>query len=279
MKRILLTLIAVVIIFALGAVIYWQYNSITAKNVKQTVTLISPNGGEVLVEGSTYTIKWETKNIPTGNKISITIRRVAPPPLPSEGQEFDPVVFINLDNTGNKEWTVSDMYPEGNYILGINSYASIPITNPISDESDAVFHIVKNQFGGEVYTNTQYGFSFSLPASWKGYSIVNDQWTGNPINSQGGQGATVHGPQILIRNPKWTSGDPYQDIPIMVFTIDQWNLVEQEKLTVSAAPIGPTELGRNSTYVFALPARYNYAFPKGFQEVDQILKSNPLKTF
>jgi hypothetical protein len=278
MKKILLTLIVVVIIFALGGVIYWQYNRMTVKSAEPSITVIFPNGGEVLIEGSTYTIKWETKNIPAGNKISITIRRVAPPPLPSEGQEFDPVVFINLDNTGSKEWTVSDVYPEGNYILGINSYASIPITNPISDESDAVFHIVKNQFGGEVYTNTQYGFSFSLPASWKGYSIVNDQWTGNPNNSQGGQEA-IYGPELLIRNPKWTSGDPYQDIPIMVFTIDQWNLVEQEKLTVSAAPIGPTELGRNSTYVFALPARYNYAFPKGFQEVDQILKNNPLKAF
>jgi len=41
----------------------------------------------------------------------------------------------------------------------------------------------------------------------------------------------------------------------------------------------PTELGRNSKYVFALPARYNYSYPTGWEEVDQIMKNNPLKTF
>ncbi|MGB9695072.1 MAG: Ser-Thr-rich GPI-anchored membrane family protein [Caldisericaceae bacterium] len=275
MKRILLTLVVAVIIVVLGGLI-WQYSRTAVKSAQPSVSLVFPNGGEVLTEGSTYTIKWETKNIPAEDKVSITIRRVPPPPLPSEGQEFDPIIFTNLDNTGSKEWTVALMYPEGDYILGISCYASVPVTNPISGESSAVFKIVKS---GLVYTNSQYGFSFSLPASWKGYSIVNSQWTGYPNNSQGGQGTEINGPEILIRNPKWTVSDPYQDIPIMVFTIDQWNLVEQEKLSVSAAPIGPTELGRNNKYVFALPARYNFAYPTGWQEVDQILKGNPLKAF
>lgn len=65
----------------------------------------------------------------------------------------------------------------------------------------------------------------------------------------------------------------------MIFTMDQWNLIQQEKLAVGAAPIGPSELGRNATYVFALPARYNYAFLQGFEEVAQILTTNPLHTF
>jgi hypothetical protein len=143
MKKLLLLVVIIVVVFAIGGFVYWQYRATTAKNVQQSITLISPNGGEVLKEGSTYTIKWETKNIPAGYKVSISIRRVAPPPLPAEGQEFDPVVFVNLENTGSKDWTVSDMYPEGNYILEINSYASVPVTNPVSDESDAVFQIVK----------------------------------------------------------------------------------------------------------------------------------------
>ena len=28
------------------------------------------------------------------------------------------------------------------------------------------------------YTNTQYGFSFSLPISWEGYSIIISEWEG-----------------------------------------------------------------------------------------------------
>ena len=46
-----------------------------------------------------------------------------------------------------------------------------------------------------------------------------------------------------------------------------------------AAPINPGELGRNVKYVFALPARYNYAFPTGYQEVEKILEGKPLRGF
>jgi hypothetical protein len=45
---------------------------------------------------------------------------------------------------------------------------------------------------------------------------------------------------------------------------------------VSAAPIPPSELGRNSSYVFALPARYNFAFLPGYEAVDKLLQGKPL---
>ncbi|KND47700.1 MAG: hypothetical protein AB201_02060 [Parcubacteria bacterium C7867-006] len=102
---------------------------------KPSMQVLSPASGDVLTEGSVYVIKWKTKNIPATDKISITIRRVPPPPLQEEGQEFDPIVFINLPNTGSQDWTVSDMYPAGNYVIGVNSYASIPITDTVTAES------------------------------------------------------------------------------------------------------------------------------------------------
>ena len=126
------------------------------------------------------------------------------------------------------------------------------------------------------YRNTQFGFSFSLPTSWQGYSIVVANWEGMPVD---GTGPNVEGPEILIRHPLWTSANPRQDIPIMVFTPGQWQLIQLEKLAVGAAPIGPSELGRNADYVFALPARYNYAFPTGYEEVEKILESRPFQAF
>ncbi|MCE5253510.1 MAG: hypothetical protein LLG45_04765 [Actinomycetia bacterium] len=131
------------------------------------------------------------------------------------------------------------------------------------------------------YRNTDYGFSFSLPESWAGYSIVIEQWEGVPVDTaETASGSTApHGPKILIRHPEWTATDPRQDIPIMIFTTAQWALVQQERLSVGAAPIPPTELGHNATYVFALPARYNYAFPTGYEEVEKILAAHPLKAF
>ncbi len=130
--------------------------------------------------------------------------------------------------------------------------------------------------GSLVYKNTQYGFEFSLPASWQGYPIIASEWQGTEVQS--GK-ITETGPIVSIRHPQWTSSNPRQDIPVMIFTLNQWNLVQQEKLSVGAAPIGPTELGRNSTYVFALPARYNFAFPTGFEEVEKIIEGHPLKAY
>lgn len=127
------------------------------------------------------------------------------------------------------------------------------------------------------YENTQYGFSFTLPKSWQGYTIVTDEWEGDPVNDND-SGKAETGPMISIRHPAWTAQNPRQDIPVMIFTTDQWNSLQQEKFHIGAAPIGPSELGHNSQYVFALPARYNYAFPIGYEEVAAILESNPLQT-
>jgi hypothetical protein len=126
-----------------------------------------------------------------------------------------------------------------------------------------------------VYENTKYGFRFKLPASWKGYSIVTSQWEGTALT---GGSVVETGPILSIRDPKWTAKTPRQDIPIMVFTLNQWNLLQQEVFHIGAAPLNPSELGRNNYYVFALPARYNYSFPAGYKEVETILSNHPLQT-
>ena len=126
------------------------------------------------------------------------------------------------------------------------------------------------------YKNTGYGFCFSLPARWKGYSIVREKWHGW-VNGPKGDVTVAQGPIVTIRHPSWVREVPRQDIPIMVFTRAQWRSLQQQKFFVSAAPFGPEEIGRNSRYVFALPPRYNYAFPPGYEEVGQIMWSGPLR--
>ncbi|HYK73480.1 MAG TPA: hypothetical protein VEV44_10260 [Pseudoneobacillus sp.] len=128
-----------------------------------------------------------------------------------------------------------------------------------------------------VYQNSQYGFNFSLPVSWQDYKIVTEKWEGLANSGSQGEKVVETGPMILIRHPEWTSQNQRQDIPVMVFTHSQWDTLQTEEFHIGAAPIGPSELGRNSKYVFALPARYNFAFPTGYEEVETILNNQALQ--
>jgi hypothetical protein len=125
-----------------------------------------------------------------------------------------------------------------------------------------------------VYRNNVYGFCFVLPESWKGYTILTDEWAAeSPDSSQ-----KVGGPIITIRHPKWTTANPYQDIPVWVFTPEVWKLVDSGEISVSAAPIGPSELGSNRKYVFALPPRWiGFTDTLGQDELNAWMQQNRLQ--
>jgi hypothetical protein len=121
-----------------------------------------------------------------------------------------------------------------------------------------------------VYRNAEYGFCLALPAGWAGFKVLTDPWYGDDN--------VESGPKFTIRNPRWTKESPYQDIPILVFTLAQWRAVESGDFNVSAAPIGPNELGRNQRYVFALPPRFaGFDDAIGTDEVLQLLQQKPFQ--
>jgi hypothetical protein len=126
-----------------------------------------------------------------------------------------------------------------------------------------------------VYKNTKYGFSFTLPQTWEGYTILTDKWEGGDRE----KGDVDRGPVISIRHPGWTKESPRQDIPIMIFTIAQWDAMDHGSLSVGTAPVGPAELGRNRKYVFALAPRSSNTKFVGVDEVNEILRHDPLRPF
>lgn len=148
----------------------------------------------------------------------------------------------------------------------------------------AAYYFIGNSSNNEsviIYTNTDYGFTFSLPNSWQGYTIVESAWQGNALGSTTTLSNTAAsiaptGPKIIIRNPKWTATAPYEDIPILVFTIAEWNAYTADDFSISAAPIKATELARNNTYVFALPPRWDFDYSLGYEEAESIIAGNPL---
>jgi hypothetical protein len=131
---------------------------------------------------------------------------------------------------------------------------------------------------GVVYTNSQYGLRVALPSSWKGYAISTQA---RQVEAGDAQSSAVGWTyiQLSLSHPLSTAQHPRQDIPIMIFTPAQWQNVLSGAFSVSAAPIPPSELARNSHYVFALPARYNYAFLEGFEEVERIIASKSVTAF
>ena len=51
-----------------------------------------------------------------------------------------------------------------------------------------------------LYRNAKYGFAFSLPEGWKGYTIVADKWEASDAQN----GVVERGPVISIRHPEWS---------------------------------------------------------------------------
>ena len=181
-------------------------------------------------------------------------------PIKNTGQqtEVPPTVDENEGNSQqdseNQNGTVDDPDPEKQ--------------DDTIDDSDTDI-----QNDSIVYENREYGFTFTLPKGWENYQIITDTWEGISPDQQKIEAGSI----LLIRHPGWTEDIPRQDIPIMIFTKEQWSSMEQGDFHVGAAPIGPTKLGENQEFVFALPARYNFAFPEGYEEVETILEGDPLQ--
>lgn len=183
------------------------------------------------------------------------------------------VILVVVTVVGYFVWARQPAQPEG------SNQPTESSDNTVRDEEDDSKPDTAVDETSIKYENTEYNFNFTLPASWEGYSIVTDSWEGVPTESAGGDATVEKGVTISIRHPEWTQENVWQDIPIMVFTLEQWTAMQEGKLSVGAAPVLPSELGRNAKYVFVLPARYNYAFPTGYEEVEEILQGNPLEAF
>lgn len=232
---------------ALGAIfVLSEYE----KKLPQEFIILSPKAGDVWEQDKTYRIEWNG-----GGEIISTylINRS----LESVGASVSISDRIqNIRNEGSYEYTVP---------RGLRGEHKIAIHSDGKSVESGYFDIKESI----VYENKNYGFSLRLPDEWRGYSAVLSSWRADKGITEG---PIKTGPQILVRHPEWTSLNIRQDIPIMVFTLNEWAEVQNGNLIVSAAPIDPSEIGRNSKYVFAIPPRYNYAFPPGWEEVDEIIR-------
>src|SRR6266480_3431149 len=116
------------------------------------------------------------------------------------------------------------------------------------------------------YNNAEYDFTFFLPANWKGYSMLIQQWDG---------AEAWHGPIIVLRHPQWKADDLYQDIPIMVFTRSKGEACGRDGGFFPYAGGVIDEMRHNRKYVFGIYSRYNAADEvKGWKEAADIVGRN-----
>jgi hypothetical protein len=127
----------IILLAALGialaaALLWWPAQSSTPPSIR----ILAPAGGEAWQTGEKHDISWDARSVDPAAKVAVTIRRIPPPALQEEGQEFDPVIFTDLPNTGSVEWKISPMYPDGTYVLGLHAYDSLPAEKQVSAESE-----------------------------------------------------------------------------------------------------------------------------------------------
>lgn len=130
---------------------------------------------------------------------------------------------------------------------------------------------INQQIDSIIYQNKEYGFELDLTDSWKNYSIIVDSWEGRFLD---GSEQQIQGPKIIIKNSKDTEVQCWQDLIVLIFNKQEWDMIEQENLSVSAAPIGPQKIGENQNYIFALPPRWvGFTDCLGQDEAQEIMKT------
>jgi hypothetical protein len=127
---------------------------------------------------------------------------------------------------------------------------------------------------GIVYRDEGLGLVFRLPESWRGYSVLTQRWQATVHGNEGENIGSEDGPVIVLRNPQWRADDPWQDIPIMIFTRRQWEDEHAGLLSPFAGGV-IYELGHNDRNVFGIYSRFNAdESVKGAEEAGEIAQRN-----
>jgi hypothetical protein len=119
-----------------------------------SITVIYPNGGEELVIGETYDIRWEAKNV---DKIMIQLNRDKKDPLLKESPGWH-IAYSIPASLGSYSWTL------GNYPIGHHYKMEIWNTSDtsIKDVSDDYFSIVATELS-DCHTSPLWDWDYCSP--------------------------------------------------------------------------------------------------------------------
>ena len=126
------------------------------------------------------------------------------------------------------------------------------------------------------FYDSKTGFTFYLPETWRGYSVLHNEWQGQTYLPAKDENLTVtRGPVLVLRHPHWAPTKMYQDITLVVYTRSEWDEEKQGKFSCTYFAGGTmVELWHNHNYVLAMSTHEGKAELEGWQEVNQIVSQN-----
>jgi hypothetical protein len=115
----------------------------TLSPTQPSITVLSPNGGEVWEIGKTYTIKWSFQNLPSAGNIAIWLLKR----LPSESSyTLARTLFVGLKiPQTSAEWMIpTDLPIDSYYKIQVVIYNLSGWTEKFNDKSDTSFRVVSS---------------------------------------------------------------------------------------------------------------------------------------
>lgn len=137
-------------------------------NNKSSITVLSPNGGEVFKVGSTQTISWKTTGLSKNSKVTIILSSVGT----GGSREGDAYQLISTtDNIGKYTWVVTSpmsLSPNNTYNISIYDYTN----SQIIDINDTPFSITSSVSTSGWKTYSENNVSIQIPQNLKFVSGV-----------------------------------------------------------------------------------------------------------
>jgi len=111
-----------------------NYDIYSAKSIE--LTLLTPNGGESILKGTTYEIRWRSNYSVDNVLIEYSL---------NNGQNWGPVEACNVGSTGSYFWSVPDVISEECLVrISYSNHLNV------SDTSDIAFEISDCSFKGDL---------------------------------------------------------------------------------------------------------------------------------
>ena len=119
-----------------GAVANVKGGSKIATSTISTITVISPNGGEILKAGNSYTIKWKTEGIDKKTAVSVFLERI-------DEDMVERTLIVTTTNKGSYKWLIPNSQMTGSFFRVVLKTGEPYFVSDASDENFSIVQLTK----------------------------------------------------------------------------------------------------------------------------------------